>query len=89
MTHKLIVKLFTSFITILFLSGCVALGPAKPLPSFSATNFDSDNYESKVDNFLVVFDASSSMFDSHNGNKKFVIAKTFVQRMNQNIPQLG
>ncbi len=91
MTHKLIVKFFvlTSIIPILFLSGCIASGPAKPLPSFSPTNFDSDNYASKVDNFLVIFDASSSMSSSYAGNKKFVIAKTFVDRMNQNIPQLG
>ena len=88
MTHKLFIKLFSGLIAILFISGCVASGPVKPLPSFSATTFDSSQYTSKVDNFLVLFDASSSMLDSYNGNKKFIIAKTFVDRMNQTIPQL-
>ncbi len=88
MKQKTVFKLLASFIILLFLSSCIALGPAKPLPSFSPTNFDSDSYTSKVDNFLVIFDASSSMFDCYNGNKKFVIAKTFADRMNQNIPQL-
>lgn len=89
MTHKLFIKLFSGLIAILFISGCVASGPVKPLPSFSTTTFDSSQYASKVDNFLVLFDASSSMLDSYNGNKKFFIAKTFVDRMNQTIPQLG
>ncbi len=89
MTHKLIIRLFTIFTALLLLSSCIAMGPAKPLASFSQTNFDLDNYTSKVDNFLVIFDASSSMSDKYNGNKKFDIAKAFIDRMNQDIPQLG
>jgi OOP family OmpA-OmpF porin len=89
MTRQLIIRLFTGLTAILFLSGCVASGPVKPLPSFSATTFNSSQYASKVDNFLVLFDASSSMLDCYNGNKKSFIAKTFITRMNQTIPQLG
>ncbi|MCD4741728.1 MAG: OmpA family protein [Desulfobacteraceae bacterium] len=89
MIYKLFIKCFIGLTAILFLAGCVAKGPVQPLPAFSPANFDSGSYASKVDNFLVVFDASSSMLDCYNGNKKFIIAKTFVDRMNQNIPQLG
>ena len=89
MILKNTIKLFTSLVTILFLTGCIAMGPAKPLPNFAPADFNSGNYKSKVDNFLVVFDASSSMNSGYDGNKKFVIAKTFVDRMNQNIPELG
>jgi OmpA-OmpF porin, OOP family len=89
MTPKTVFRLLTSIAILLFLTGCISAGPVKPLPSFAPTNFDSGNYASKVDNFIVIVDASSSMGDSYAGNKKLVITKTFVDRMNQDIPQLG
>ncbi len=89
MISQLIIRCFTGLIAILFLSGCAATGPVKPMPSFAPTNFNSSSYTSKVDNFVVLFDGSSSMLACYNGNKKFDIAKTFVTRMNQTLPQLG
>lgn len=89
MIRQIFIRSLTGLIAILFLSGCVIKCPGTPMPSFSPTNFDSKNYTSKVDTFLVLFDASSSMLDCYNGNTKFDIAKTFVTRMNQTLPQLG
>ena len=42
-------------------------------------------YQSKVDNFMIVFDASSSMGDLG----KFEIAQALVLRMNETIPEMG
>jgi len=71
----------------LFLFGCAV--PHMNLPPFEAVKFDKNLYTSKVDNFLIVFDASSSMYENYNGTKKFNIAQAFVERMNQTIPELG
>ncbi|MCP3901811.1 MAG: OmpA family protein [Desulfobacteraceae bacterium] len=89
MNRQLIIRCFTVLTTILFLSGCVATRAEKPMPSFSPINLNAKSYSSKVDSFVVLFDASSSMLDYHNGNKKFTLAKAVVTRMNQTIPQLG
>ncbi|MCP4024097.1 MAG: OmpA family protein, partial [Desulfobacteraceae bacterium] len=51
--------------------------------------FETSMYTSKVDNFIVVFDASSSMGDCYNKIKKFEIAKALVERMNQTIPEMN
>jgi OOP family OmpA-OmpF porin len=72
----------------LFLFGCAAQ-QGKNLPPFEAAKFDKSLYTSKVDNFLIIFDASSSMNQKYNGTQKFDIALALVQRMNQTIPELG
>lgn len=72
----------------LFLFGCAAK-QMSTLPEFEAKIFDAGVYESKVDNFLILFDASSSMHEKYNGNKKFNIARQIVSRMNDTIPELG
>lgn len=72
----------------LLLFGCAAQ-QMNNIPPFQATKFDGSLYASKVDNFMIVFDASSSMYENYNGNNKFNMAQTLVQRMNQTIPELG
>jgi OmpA-OmpF porin, OOP family len=44
--------------------------------------------KSKIDNFLVIMDASSSMEERDGEYVKFDLAKSFVQRMNQTLPPL-
>ena len=84
-------KLFSKSVLLvaafLFLFGCAAQQVS--LPQFEAAKFDKNLYTSKVDNFLIVFDASSSMHDKYNSSKKFDIAQALVQRMNQTIPEMG
>ncbi len=55
------------------------------MPSFEPKQFDENSYASKVDNFLVIFDSSSSMDDAG----KFDIAQALVNRLNQTVPELG
>jgi OOP family OmpA-OmpF porin len=81
---KPMTKIFVFFAAVLFFFGCAGKMPLN-LPEFNAANFDTDNYTSKVDTFLVLFDASSSMgFDN-----KFEIAKAVAERMNATVPALA
>ena len=81
----------TTFIMILgfMYLGCAAKGPVSPLPTFTPQMLDASNYTSKVDNFIVIFDGSSSMGEYSLDQKKFTVARAVVSRMNQTLPELG
>jgi OOP family OmpA-OmpF porin len=83
-----VVKGLISVMVLFFLIGCTAKEHV-PIPSFSAAKIDTDMYQPKVDNFLIVFDASISMKNKVKEEVKLDIAKALVDRMNQNIPELG
>ena len=57
-------------------------------PTFKAHVFPPGQYTQKVDNFMVIFDASGTMSESYKGQSKFQLAKEVVSRMNQTIPDL-
>lgn len=76
-------------ITALFLFGCAVRQPVQSFPGFTPTMFNSKDYDSAVDNFLIILDASSSMNANHMGNQKFEIATQIVNRMSQTLPELG
>ncbi len=71
-----------------FLTGCAGQ-QARTLPPFQATDLASGGYERKVDNFVILFDASSSMDSQSMGLIKFDTAKAFVKRLNTVLPELG
>ncbi len=75
-------------ITALFLFGCVAQKTVQPTSVFTPTMFNSNDYVSSVDNFLIILDASSSMDDLYNGNKKFIVASEIIKHLNQTLPEL-
>ncbi len=75
--------LFTVFFT-----GCAGQ-PAMTMPAFQGTNLATDGYDRKVDNFVILFDASSSMDSQSMGLIKFETAKAFVKRLNMVLPELG
>ena len=77
---------FVMVSTLLF--GCAAQ-QAQPTKSlFSAYKFKADQYEPKVDSFMVILDTSSSMAEKYNGQSKFKIAKDSLDAMNKTIPEL-
>jgi len=84
MNKRFLVQSLLSVIAFLFLFGCATKEPMAP-PSFSATQFDTGAFDSKVDNFVVVFDASSSM----RHDNKFATAKELANRMNMTLPEMG
>ncbi|MCG8686427.1 MAG: OmpA family protein [Desulfobacterales bacterium] len=88
MNKRFLIQSLLFVIAVLFLFGCATKEPVG-LPTFSAKNFDTSMYKSKVDNFIIVLDASSSMRHDYMGNPKFFIAKAITKRMNMTIPELG
>ncbi len=85
---KFFTRCLLTFVSVLFMFGCAAK-QVSTLPSFEAHQFDTGMYTAKADNFLILFDASSSMGNSFKGTKKFEIAQALVQRMNDTIPEMG
>lgn len=55
--------------------------------AFEPYKFQKGQYQGKVDNFLVILDASESMADPYNGVPKLDTALESISRMNQTIPQ--
>ncbi|WDP84520.1 MAG: OmpA family protein [Desulfobacter sp.] len=88
MNKKLLVQSLLSIIAFLFLFGCATKKTVEH-PSFSAKKFDAAMYKSKVDTFVIVLDASSSMRHGDKGHSKFVTAKAIAERLNMTIPELG
>ncbi len=84
MNKRFLIQSLLSMIAFLFVFGCATKEPLN-LPSFSAKQFDTSMYKSKVDNFVIVLDASSSM----RHDNKFAIGKTIAERLNMTIPELG
>jgi OOP family OmpA-OmpF porin len=84
--HYLKALIFVMVSTLLF--GCAAkqVQPTKSL--FEPYQLKADQYEPKVDNFVVILDTSSSMAEKYNGQSKFKIAKDFLDAMNKTIPEL-
>ncbi len=86
---KTILKGSIVFVAMMFMAACAAQGPTQSLPAFSPAKINAAHYTSKVNNFIVVMDASSSMNDLCKGTPKYTLATELVSRMNQTIPELG
>ena len=61
------------FITV-FLAGCAGQ-QARTMPAFQPTNLTADGYDRRVDNFVILFDASSSMAERSLGLVKLETAR--------------
>jgi OOP family OmpA-OmpF porin len=84
MTRKCLNTVFFVLISALFVS-CATQQVQTQAP-FSPHKFKTDEYQPKVDNFIIIFDASTSMMDKYNGQKKLDYARDIVSRMNRTIP---
>lgn len=71
--------------SVAFLFSCA--GPQTPI-TFQASQIPAESYVPSVDNFMVVFDSSSSMGDKYKGQEKLAIAKAVVSSMNLTLPEL-
>lgn len=70
------------------LVSCAVQKTEKRKIGFKPCKFPAGQYSQKVDNFLVILDASSSMGFSYKGEAKIDLAKDILSRMNQTIPDL-
>lgn len=73
---------------ILMLATLVACSTPMTMAPFSPEKIDAEGYAQKVDNLLVVLDASSSMGTMYNGYRKYDLATGVVERLNQTLPAL-
>lgn len=78
-------------IGILFVFGCAGQ-PARQASSFSPVDLNpkvsSGEFAPKVQNFLVILDASGTMLESYKGKIKFHYAQEVASRMNRTIPDI-
>jgi OOP family OmpA-OmpF porin len=89
---KKTVKGIVALLAVTLLAAGCAMAP-QPMASFTPQNLSS-GYMPKVDNFVVVFDASSSMTEPNEsqvnaGHTKFDVAKALVDHMNQTMPPMA
>ncbi len=61
----------------------------KTSPSFEAYSFNANNYAPKVNNFVVILDASYSMEDKSGPKTKSDTAREFLTALNETLPELG
>jgi len=86
---KFLTRSLLTLFAFLFLFGCAS---KMNIPTFDTKTFDKNMYTSKVDNFLIVFDASSSLNEKvkgFQGATKFATAKALVNGMNNTLPEFG
>jgi OmpA-OmpF porin, OOP family len=77
------------FCIVLFLLGCARTYVAPEMTVRDLTpDYQTGRMAAKVDGFLVLLDASSSMSEGDGDYMKFDLAKSLVQRMNQTLPPL-
>lgn len=88
MTKHYLKALFFVMISALLISCAIQ----KPQTAFKAHDLSpklqAGHYVQKVDNFMVVLDASGSMGELYRGQTKLNLAKDVVSRMNQTIPDV-
>jgi len=87
MKKHYLTPLFIVMISVLLI-GCAGEKVKPTTPAFQAYKFNANQYEPKVDNFMVILDKSSSMSYKYNGQKRLTIAKDFLSAMNQTLPEM-
>jgi OOP family OmpA-OmpF porin len=87
MTKYYLKAVFLVMISSLLFS-CAAGQVQTTQPLFSPDTLKVDQYEPKVDNFMVILDKSSSMSWKYNGQRRLTIAKDFLSAMNQTLPDM-
>ncbi len=86
---KNFIKGFIVFASMMLMVGCAAQGPSQSPTAFTPVKINADDYASKVDNFLVILDVSSSMTELCKGTEKYVLATDLVSGMNQTLPEFN
>ena len=86
---KRIMKGLIVFVLMVFMVGCAAQGTSKSPSAFSPVKINAANYTAKVNNFVVILDASSSMQEMCQGSQKYALATEVVSRINQTLPEMA
>lgn len=79
-------QLIPVILVALLFAGCAAKTTKVTLPE--AKKISAEKYTNKVDNFMVLMDASSSMSYSYKNQVKYDIARSIAEYMNQTMPDM-
>jgi OOP family OmpA-OmpF porin len=85
---KIMQCLFLAVVGVAFAACTPQIVPQPFSPVDLASLVANGKYQKKVDNFFVIFDASSSMSNSYDGSRKFDQAKVVVDNLNNTLPPL-
>ena len=92
MMRKKHVGLVVTILISVFIISCQVHTPEVVHPEFQPvdlnTKWKSGGYRQKIENFVVILDASQSVGDAEGGRTHFVMAKDFLYRMNQTLPEM-
>jgi OOP family OmpA-OmpF porin len=83
-----ILKSLWILVMIGFVASCAPMATETPFTATDLSGKLGQGYKQKVDNALIILDASSSMYDKENANQKIVEAKNVVLHMNDTLPPL-
>lgn len=83
-----ILKSLWILVMIGFVASCAPMATETPFTAVDLSGKLQQGYKQKVDNALIILDASSSMYDTENANQKIVEAKNVVLHMNDTLPPL-
>ena len=85
-------NLLKATFVIMMVSLLIGCSSQKPLTMFTPYDvnsmFQAGEYTQKVENFIVILDASGSMCQKYKEGRKFDLARDTVNRMNQTIPEM-
>ncbi len=80
------VKAFLFFVVLLLLAGCASKEVSSPfVPEYQSPDLQAE-YQQKVENLLVLFDASTSLYEGYNGVAKVEVEKNTVLNMIDSLP---
>jgi len=83
-----ILKSLWILVMIGFVASCAPMATESPFTATDLSGKLAQGYKQKVDNAVIILDASSSMYDRENANQKIVEAKNVVLHMNDTLPPL-
>jgi OOP family OmpA-OmpF porin len=90
--RKTFLTYFVVLCSSIVLIGCQAHTPQVSYPPFQSVDLDSKlssgGYRQKADNFVAIMDASRSVGDTESGRTKFEMARNFLYRANQSLPDI-
>jgi OOP family OmpA-OmpF porin len=83
-----VLKSLWIFVLLGLIAGCAMQTPPPPFTATDLSGKLGQGYRQKVDNALIILDASSSMYDRENGQQKVTQAKNVVLHMVDTLPPL-
>ena len=87
MKKSLLIPILCVFAAAVLL-GCASNQPSILQSNFKPQVFKAEEYQPKVDNFMVVFDASASMAYYYKDSNRMNTAKAIVSNLNKSLPEL-